>query len=82
MQGSNKNGVLHGRVAETVRKAGSSFLDSTCGALESLLSMDEFGGVDESRVFAYDGLDAAVLVVEDQTRIFCAKVATGLYDLG
>lgn len=82
MHASNKNDVLKVGVAEKIRNAGRAFLDLTCGALEGLSAMEGFDGIDKSRIFAYDGRHAAILVTENHTRIFCQHVSDGLYDLG
>lgn len=82
MYGSHKDSTFKVGVAENIPEAGRSFLDSKCGALEGLFAIEEFKNIDKSRIFAYDGRHAAIMVTENHTRIFCQHVSTGLYDLG
>lgn len=82
MNVSNKNRVLKIGAAENIREAGRSFLDLTCGALEGLSAMEQFDDIEQSRIFAYDGRHAAILVTENHTRICCQHISDGLYDLG
>lgn len=85
MHGFTKDDVPDVEVTEIIRNAGRSFLASTSGALESLSAlsaMQGFCGIDRSRVFAYDGWQAAMLVTEDHTKIFCGEISEGLYNLG
>ncbi|CAN0002101.1 unnamed protein product [Ectocarpus fasciculatus] len=82
MQGSTTNGVLPIGIADSIRKAGCLFLDSTRGAVEGLSEMKDLAGIDTSRIFAFDGRHAAILVTEDRTRVFCQQISAGLYDLG
>lgn len=81
MHAASMNGVLKVGVAESIRDAGRSFLDSTCGALESLAAVEDFDSINNSRIFAYDGRHAAILVTENHTRVFRQYVSAGLYDL-
>lgn len=82
MEGSFKHDVPPVDLFDSVRNAGLLFLDSGCKALASLSAVNDFDGSDRSRVFAYDGVHAAILVTEGRTRIFCQQVSSGLYDLG
>lgn len=82
MQGSKKNGALPIGIADSIRKAGCLFLDSTRGAVQGLSEMKDLAGIDTSRIFAFDGRHAAILVTEDDTRVFCQQISAGLYDLG
>lgn len=85
MYGCFKVDVPDVKVAEkTIKYAGRSFLASARGALESLSelsAMQGFRGIHRSRVFAYDGQQAAILVIEGQTTTFCNEISEGLYDL-
>ncbi len=86
MYGANKDGLVETRVTARIRDIGRSFLASTSGALkgleESLSATPAFGGMDESRVFAFDGLHVAVSVTEGREKTFFGEVSEGLYFLG
>jgi len=86
MYGANKDGFVEAGANERIRDIGCSFLASTSGALdglrESLSAMPAIGGMDESRVFAFDGLHVAVSVTEDREKTFLGEVSEGLYFLG
>lgn len=82
MEGSFENDVPSVDLVDGVRNAGLLFLDLDCEAIASLSAADDFDGIDRSRVFAYDGVHAAIMVTEGRTRVFCQQVSSGLYDLG
>lgn len=86
MYGANKDGLLEAGATERIRDIGLSFLASTSGALkgleECLSAMPAFGGMDESRFFAFDGLYVAVSVIEGREKTFFGEVSEGLYFLG
>lgn len=85
MRGNTKGDVPDARVDEYIRNAGRSFLASKDGALESLSAlsarMQDFRRIIRGRAFAYDGQQAAILVFEDHTKIFCGKASDGVYNL-
>lgn len=83
MHGFTKD-VADVKVAESIRNAGHSFLASAGGALEGLSALSGVQGfhrINRIRVFAYDGRQAAILVTEDHTKIFCNEISDGLYNL-
>lgn len=82
MEGSFRDDGPPVDLFDGVRNAGLLFLDLGCEALASLSAANDLHGIDRSRIFAYDGVHAAILVTEGRRRIFCQQVSCGLYDLG
>ena len=82
MEGSSEDDRPPADLFDSMRNAGLLFLDLGCEALASLSAANDFDGIYSSRIFAYDGVHAAILVIEGRTRIFCQQVSSGLYHLG
>lgn len=81
VEGFSKDGI-DTALEDHIRNAGLRFLDTECGALDGISAYCSLGGVDRSRVFAFDGHRAAMLVTEDRKCTFCQQVSSGTYDLG
>lgn len=81
VEGFRKEGV-DTALEDGIRDAGFRFLDASGGALDGITAHCSLGGPDRSRIFAFDGLHAAILVIEDRKFTFCQQVSSGTYDLG
>lgn len=81
VEGFSKDGI-DTALEDNIRNAGLHFLDTECGALDGITPYCSLGGVDRSRMIAFDGHSAAMLVTEDRTCTFCQQVSSGTYDLG
>ena len=62
--------------------AGLHFLDETCGALDGLSTAECCKRAEMSRVLAFDGVNAAVAVIEEGIRTFTQEIPSGLFNLG
>lgn len=63
---------------------GLHFLDGTCAACDGISRESQvfYKSIENGRMLAFDGVKAAVSVIEDGTILFCQNISPGLFNLG